>query len=211
MQNKKLYILLSDTGTWLSKCIRFYTRHSLNHASISFDEHLSEVYGFGRLNPRNPFLGGFTKEEVFGNLVRDENRFTNCVIFSFAVQPEVYERIRRRIEYFKCNSNRYRYNFLGLFGVMLDIPLRRKQAYFCTEFVSWLLHDHGMPLANKHPSLMTPADILACDKLQLVYAGDLRRYHASANYKLNNTDAAAFIEQLDYASASPASNLLYTS
>ena len=45
---KTIYIVLTDTGTLLSKTIGMYTRKDLNHASIAFDEQLTEMYSFGR-------------------------------------------------------------------------------------------------------------------------------------------------------------------
>ena len=41
---KKIYIILSNTGTLFSKAIGMYTKKELNHASIAFDEELNEMY-----------------------------------------------------------------------------------------------------------------------------------------------------------------------
>ena len=59
---KKIYIVLTYTGTWLSKVVRFYTRKDYSHVSISLDENLNNMYSFGRINPYNPFSCGFVKE-----------------------------------------------------------------------------------------------------------------------------------------------------
>ena len=45
---KKVYILLTDTGTLFTKSIKTYTKAPYNHASISFDVGLEELYSFGR-------------------------------------------------------------------------------------------------------------------------------------------------------------------
>ena len=37
MIEKKVYILLTDTGTLFTKLIKLYTKKPYNHASISFD------------------------------------------------------------------------------------------------------------------------------------------------------------------------------
>ena len=44
MSTKNIYIILTDTGTLLSRMIKLYTKDELNHVSISFDDQLSEVY-----------------------------------------------------------------------------------------------------------------------------------------------------------------------
>lgn len=47
-RDKEIYVLLTDTGTVLTKIIRSFTKDPLNHASIAFDQDLNEVYSFGR-------------------------------------------------------------------------------------------------------------------------------------------------------------------
>ena len=61
---KKIYIILTHTGTALSTIIKYYTKDEFSHISISLDENLEEMYSFGRLNPYNPFLGGFVHESI---------------------------------------------------------------------------------------------------------------------------------------------------
>ena len=57
-----VFILLTNTGTLFTKVIQSYTKAPYNHASISFDRELSELYSFGRKHPSNPFDGGFVVE-----------------------------------------------------------------------------------------------------------------------------------------------------
>ena len=52
---KKVYIILTYSGTFLSKIIKYYTRDEFSHVSISLDSDLKKMYSFGRLNPYNPF------------------------------------------------------------------------------------------------------------------------------------------------------------
>ena len=62
MEFKKIYIVISQTGTMLSKIVRLYTGDTYNHASIALDKELRQMYSFGRINPYNPVIGGFVKE-----------------------------------------------------------------------------------------------------------------------------------------------------
>ncbi|MFR7463045.1 MAG: tyrosine-type recombinase/integrase [Clostridia bacterium] len=55
---KKIYIVLTHTGTTLSKIIKTYTKDEFSHVSIALDNKLQEMYSFGRLHPYNPFWGG---------------------------------------------------------------------------------------------------------------------------------------------------------
>ena len=59
---KKVYVVLSHTGTILSKIIRMRTGAEYTHASIALDINLKKMYSFGRLNPYFAFLGGFVRE-----------------------------------------------------------------------------------------------------------------------------------------------------
>ncbi|MED4476449.1 hypothetical protein [Oceanobacillus caeni] len=57
MTERKVYILLTDTGTFFTKLIKLYTKKPYNHASISFDSELSEVYlASVKCMKRQPFL-----------------------------------------------------------------------------------------------------------------------------------------------------------
>ena len=61
---KKIYIILTHTGTILSKIIKYYTGDEFSHVSIALDSQLRKIYSFGRLNPYNPIKGGFVHESV---------------------------------------------------------------------------------------------------------------------------------------------------
>ena len=57
-----VYIVISQTGTALSRVLKFITGAKYNHASISLVPDLSKMYSFGRVNPYNPVHGGFVVE-----------------------------------------------------------------------------------------------------------------------------------------------------
>ena len=56
-QNKQLYIVISQTGTLLSRILKQITGAEYNHASISLSRDLERMYSFGRRHPYNPFWG----------------------------------------------------------------------------------------------------------------------------------------------------------
>lgn len=173
---KNIYILLTDTGTLFSRAIKMFTKAPLNHASIAFDSELTELYSFGRKNPNNPIIGGFVKESVYGSLIRCDRSVTRCALYKITVDAQVYERIRRYIRNFEENQELYRYNLLGLFGILMKCKIERKHAYFCSQFVASVFHENGVPLVNKHPAFVTPADLETSASLQQIYRGDLRSY-----------------------------------
>src|SRR5690625_1884895 len=107
MEKVKLYFIFTDTGTHLSKMINFFTRQSLNHVSLGFNVDLTEVYSFGRKNPRNPFVGGFVREDIRGEFLKN----ANCAIYSFDVTKQEYELILKNIKIMEKKQEEYRYNF----------------------------------------------------------------------------------------------------
>ena len=87
---KKIYIILTYTGTILSRIVKIYTRKEYSHVSISLDRDLNQMYSFGRLNPYNPFIGGFVHEGVDrGTFKRFKN--TKTKIYSMEIDEEKYE------------------------------------------------------------------------------------------------------------------------
>ena len=172
MSEKQVYILLTNTGSLLTKLIKLYTKKPYNHASIAFDQHLSEVYSFGRKTARNPFIGGFVKEDVRIGLFKH----ADCAIYSIAVSESQLQNLRHYLQEIETQQKQYRYNFLGLFGVMFNRPLKRKNAYFCSQFVAYLLNKSTIMKFEKPLALIAPYDLQCVSNLHLVYEGKLKDY-----------------------------------
>ncbi|HLR15728.1 MAG TPA: hypothetical protein VK144_07865 [Bacillota bacterium] len=175
MGKRTLYFLFTDTGTNLSRLINFFTRESLNHVSIAFDKELSQVYSFGRKRPRNPFIGGFVNEKIRGEFLRD----SSCAVYTLTVTEEHYEMIKKNIQKFEERREDYRYNFLGLIGILFHIEIDRKNAYFCSQFIATIMEDTKVFELAKPYCFVTPADIRNQQGMELIYEGVLRAYNPS--------------------------------
>ena len=70
-QNKYVYIVISQTGTILSRILKAFTHREYNHASISLKDDLSVMYSFGRKHPYNPFLGDLLQNPPISAPLRD--------------------------------------------------------------------------------------------------------------------------------------------
>jgi hypothetical protein len=172
MIEKKVYILLTNTGSFLTKLIKLYTKKPYNHASIAFDHALSEVYSFGRKTARNPFIGGFVKEDVKAGLFKQ----ADCTIYSFTVTDDQLQKMIYYLQDIEAQKRDYRYNFLGLFGVMFNKPIKRKKAFFCSQFVATVLKEGNIIHFEKPHSLITPHDFQKVSTFQFVYEGKLKDY-----------------------------------
>lgn len=172
-----VYILLTDTGTLFTKSIKKYTKAPYNHASISFNAELTEMYSFGRKNPNNPLNGGFVKEDIFTGTYSKYPE-TTCVIYKLEVTKREVDKMKRVLNVFIKNQKKFLYNLIGVLGVSLNEPVEFSNSYFCSQFVAEVLHRSGIRLWNKLPALVTPDDFRKCEALQFVYEGKLFDYDA---------------------------------
>lgn len=167
---KSIYIVISQTGTWLSTLIKLYTKQKYNHVSISLENSLSDMYSFGRINPVNPFSAGFTRESIYDGVYR---MFPNCrcAVYRLRVTEEQYIKVKEIIEEFKKKRHQYRYNLLGLIYIVLHMDKPRKRHYFCSQFVSEVLSRSGIVKFDKPSHLITTKDFLKLPNLQQVFEG----------------------------------------
>ncbi|MGO5066415.1 MULTISPECIES: hypothetical protein [unclassified Clostridium] len=179
-KHKQVYIVLSLTGSNFGHLIKFYTKEPYSHVSLAFDKDLKEMYSFGRKYPNNPFMAGFVKESLDkGAFLKFKN--AECTIYSLDISKENYYKLKEIIEIFKSESNKYRYNLLGILGVIIGYPLETKYKYFCSQFVSHVLIESGVKLFDKPPGLTTPQDFRIYENKKIVYSGKLNEYK-SYNY-----------------------------
>lgn len=173
MKDTKIYILLTDTGTILTRMIKCYTRKPYNHASIALDKELTEVYSFGRKTVSNPFIGGFVKEDIHSVLFSQ----ANCAIYSLSITNKQLQKMHHYIQEIASEKEKYRYNFLGLFGVALNMEIRRKNAYFCSQFVASVLKESKIiDMEERDLSFVKPTDLIEMANFQLVFEGSLIEY-----------------------------------
>lgn len=169
MGRKKVYLLLTDTGTIFTRMIKLYTKKPYNHASIAFDGNFREVYSFGRKKPRNPFFGGFVNEDVRQGLFKN----ARCAIYSFEVTEEQVSNMKYFINKIKTDKHLYRYNLLGLMTFILNKPYEREHAFFCSEFVAYVLNEGQIIEFQKPLSLISPYDLQSIETIELEYEGHL--------------------------------------
>lgn len=187
---KKVYLVLTYTGTILSKIIKYYTKEEYAHVSISLDEELEEMYSFGRLFPYIAFIGGFVHEKVYkGTFKRFKN--TQAKICTIEVTDEQYEKLKELIHRFKLNKGLYRFNTIGLAGVALKKKIKRKNCFYCAEFVKYALEETG--IAEDLPEIIRPQNFGEIKNIEICYKGRLREYGLKKIQKLaqlNRTSSA---------------------
>lgn len=180
MKSKYIYLVFSNTGTLLSKCINNITKDDYVHVSISFDDTFSKMYSFGRVFPSNPIIGGLVEEDLHGGVYkRFEN--TKCLIYKIDITEEQYKLLVDELQYYFADRRKYRYNFIGLLALQFDKTLVRDNHYFCSEFISQLLINSGIYETDKVPQLIKPSDLLDIKNKKFVYEGLASKYNVYAN------------------------------
>ncbi len=167
---KKIYIMLTQVGTIVSKSIKLYTKAKYNHASIGVDPQMRIFYSFARRVRYFPVIGGFITEVVNEGMFKYHPN-TECAIYALSVEDSVYMKACSLLEKYKREPQKYHYNFLGLFGVMFNKPFNSEYRNTCAEFVAKLLHDSGVYTFHKPFSLVRPDELPGIPKIQLVYEG----------------------------------------
>ena len=170
---KTIYIVLTYTGTMLSKIIKYYTGDEFAHVSISLDAELNQMYSFGRLNPYNPFIGGFVHEYInkgtFKRFYKTKARI--CALQVTDYQYKNLENIIAKIEQEKCN---YTFNSLGLFAAGFHKKIGREDSFYCAEFVKYVIEKSEIDI--KLPSIVKPEHFKDLRELEVIYTGRLNKY-----------------------------------
>ena len=170
---KKIYIILTYTGTMLSRIIKYYTGDEFSHVSIALDPQLRKMYSFGRLNPYNPFWGGFVHERINSGTFKRFSR-TRAKIYSLEIDDEQYEKLKYAIFYIKKLRKYYKFNTLGLFAVGFKIKVRTDNSFYCAEYVKHVLEEAN--IETMLPDLVKPEDFKQIKNLRAEYDGYLKEY-----------------------------------
>lgn len=177
---RKIYIVLTYTGTILSKIIKIYTKDEFAHVSIALDENLEQMYSFGRLNPYNPFWGGFIHEGIDKGTFKRFKK-TKAAIYSLKIADEQYKKIQETIENVRKCEKPYKFNSIGLFAVALKMQINKEHSFYCAEFVKYVLEKSG--IETNLPKIIRPENFKYLEGLKLEYKGKLRKYSTEAKRK----------------------------
>ncbi|MBQ8893346.1 MAG: hypothetical protein IJ043_02935 [Clostridia bacterium] len=172
---KKIYIVVTQTGTLLSRILKQITGAKYNHSSISPYADLHLMYSFGRRHPYNPFWGGFVTESIrFGTFKRFSN--TQAKVLEIAVTAEQYNAICSTLETMEREREKYHYNYLGLGLAAFHICHRSERGYYCSEFVREILLRYTAISAGNLPPITQPIHFLSLPCVETVFSGRLRDY-----------------------------------
>lgn len=171
----EVFIVFSKTGTWLSRLLSKVGNFKYMHSSISLREDLSLMYSFGRINPNNPFLGGFVEESIY-NGVYQFSKKNEMKVYKMTITKEQSKILQEEIAQFELQAKNYHYNFLGLMFVPFKIKYVRKHHYFCSQFISELLIKIAILDQSISPEWTSPSDLIQYLDLEFVFEGFIHEY-----------------------------------
>lgn len=170
---KQIYIVLTHSGSLLSRTIKFVKKYEYTHVSISLDKELNRMYSFGRLYPYNTFIAGFVQESPnYGTFKRFSK--TKTKILCLDVTEEQYKKLKKIIKYFERKRKYYKFNALGLFSVAFNLRITKENKFYCAEFIKYALEK--AKIKTNLPELVTPEDFLHLKNINPVYIGLLKNY-----------------------------------
>lgn len=176
---KKIYILLSGTGTVPARVIRKIKGGKFSHTSLSLTPQTDKFYSYARRRLHNPLVAGFVTENIHTHVFA-QYPDALCALYSLQVSDEAYEKINKAVEGLKSNYKKAKYNFIGLFALGFGIKVKCKYRYTCSQFVAVMLDQTGEIKLPKDPYLMVPTDFMNIEGIELIYEGILDECHFPA-------------------------------
>lgn len=167
---KSIYIMLTRSGTILSKIVHLITRDTYTHASISFDNDLNALYSSSRKNGRTLFPAGPCRESLHSGYYKCHAQIP-CVVYKLQVSDEAYEKAKQEVSAIMAEADEYHFNIIGLLLCRFNIPYHRKHYFFCSQFVSEILQRSKALELPKDTSLMRPNDYMRLPELLCLFKG----------------------------------------
>lgn len=164
---KKIYVLLTRFPDNGSKVIQAMTGSFYTHASIGLEEDMNTFYSF--------VVKGFIIEEITRYIKPDRTPFP-CQVYEIAVSEKVYKSVKRIIQFYVNRRHKLSYSRVGLVFGLLRIPFKRKNNYFCSQFVAEVLKRAKAAKLKKFTVLYMPGDFKKLSEMKLVFEGNLQGF-----------------------------------
>lgn len=195
-----LFVILTANPSLMGKTIRGLTGSEFNHASISFDPTLEEMYSFSF---QTAFSNGFVEETIsqYMTVDTDETPSKYSIYCTFISEVKL-GLLQDMLTDFKDHLQDYSYNFKGLVNFLsFKIPKKNDKSMFCSEFVANILQgiDESLSL-NKSTNLIAPEDFKELPKFKLIESGrsrafDVEEFQKKVNKFIKSKEALKFFTE----------------
>lgn len=180
MSEKEIYIVVSQTGSIVSRMLKKITGMEYNHVSVSLEPDLNRMYSFGRRYTYFPWWGGFVNESPkYGTLKRFSE--TRAIVLSIPVSESTYNEVDIKLRDMTANRNDYHYDSIGLLLAGFKIIYKRDRHYYCSDFVRELLVNFGIEDPEIFEPIVQPMHFLDIPDGNIIYRGKLCDYDRTAS------------------------------
>lgn len=173
---KYVYIILTNTKTFVGKAIKFVTNTEYNHACISLQPDLKHVYGIGRrFYPDGSYIKILGREDLSKGIYKTNN--ADYIQLRFPITEEQYKNLKKELNKALKEYDKYTFDSVGLVrSGVFNIKSNNPYKVFCSGLVAELLNNAGIYLFDKHFSLVRPNDFFVHPDVEIVSKGKLKTY-----------------------------------
>lgn len=164
-KNKYILVMLTKYPDTFSTIFRKVARWKYTHVSIGLEDTEQRYFSIVRKGFR---VDDFRKHPTA------KKQEVPCELYRIPVSDNVFEKVEEALEYHSGNSKYYKYSYFGLFLCMMRISMKKKNRYFCSQFVAEILEYAKVLNLGKHSSLFLPDDFQRISELHLVFKGTLK-------------------------------------
>lgn len=172
---KPIFVVMTNTGSPLGKIIKFVTGEPYNHVSLSLDTSLQKMYSFGTKRTDKISLAGFSIE-AYNDKVYSKIPNTTFSMYVMFVPTNLFETLQNKLLQLEKDFEKYTFNILGLIGYAVNKPIHSSHAFFCSEFVDWVLRSVGIQTFNRDSGLVSPYAFSRLKQFHFVQKGKLNKY-----------------------------------
>ena len=171
---KYLYIMISQTQTGYARLIRKVGKVHFNHASISLDEGLQQMYAFARTEQYGYLTASLVHETTDRYLVNSQSGVP-IKLFRIPVTDEQYDSAKARIMEILSDPE-YKYNLMSVLTFPVLKGFSTYKSYSCIEFVMHVLEQAVGMKIDKPVYRYKPDDLELFLKDYEYYEGNLLDY-----------------------------------
>lgn len=119
-----------------------------------------------------PLPAGFVHESIESGMMA-KSQDAPCALYCLTIPTKSYYALRRKFKKMLPIQKRFQYSVLGTFLCFFGIAYKRRNKYFCSQFVAETLNEVGVMELTKSPELYHPVDFAKLPEMRLCYEGTL--------------------------------------
>ena len=120
--------------------------------------------------------GGFSIEHKAGDFFNKFNK-TTCRIYEVNITEKQYEEVKNILYNMKKNTEKYKYDYLGIIPRYFGIPLTKKDCYVCSYFIASLLEETKIYIFGKNTCMVIPKDFENIKEFNQIYQESYKLYN----------------------------------